>query len=229
MHDQDPSGHGAARPEIGASEIKALVLDDSSFDRRRIRRLAGEMPLTIQFNEVSSIDGLDAVLDQNRFDIIFLDYHLPSGDGMEALGKVRAHMVNADCPAIMLTGHDTSELAVRSIKGGCNDYLSKDQLTSRTLANCIAGVLEGESVGDIPDINVLQKEQVLATAMQRYVKAIEPKVARAVQDVRAARKMAGKAQPLVNKHLAGVEQQCLKIWSALVDPRTVSDPGEWQN
>lgn len=210
-------------------EIKALVLDDSSFDRHRIRRLAGQMPLDVDFCEVSSIETLEDMLDRQKFDVVLLDYHLPSGNGLEALRKLRSHLVNSSCPAIMLTGHDTSELAVRSIKNGCSDYLSKDRLTSQTLAECIVSALQTPEMAETGAVQTVDREGVLAGAMRKYVEAIEPKIARAVQGVRAARRTGTGNETALGDHLNGIEQQCLRIWSVLVDPRTVAGVGDKRN
>lgn len=211
-------------------EIKALVLDDSSFDRQRIRRLASNLPMDIDFDEIASLDALDDVLDQERFDLILLDYNLPTGNGIEALKKIRGHVQNRNCPTIMLTGHDTSELAVRSIKSGCNDYIAKDDLTAGMLVECINAALEPATASPEADSDHnIDKEELLALVMRRYVEAIEPKVAKAVQDVRAARNATDEARPELRERLNAAEQQCLKIWSVLVDPRTVSSRGEVLN
>lgn len=222
----------AARQNTAHSrgEIKALVLDDSSFDRQRIKRLASGLPMDIAFDEIASLDALDAVLDEERFDLIILDYNLPTGNGIEALKKIRAHVQNRNCPTIMLTGYDTSALAVQSIKSGCNDYISKDQLTGRTLVDCIVAALEQARVAREPQPGAaLDKEELLAAVMRRYVEAIEPKVAKVVQDLRAAQHAEASDRSDLIHHLDGAEQQCLRIWSVLVDPRTVSSKGETLN
>jgi DNA-binding NtrC family response regulator len=56
-------------------------------------------------------------------DALMLDQVLPDGSGIDLLGRVRA--AAAALPVIMLTGHGSIELAVRAIKEGADQFLTK--------------------------------------------------------------------------------------------------------
>lgn len=230
MSDQGHIHRPGNAPPQTSPTVRALVLDDSSFDRHRIRRLANILPFDVQMEGVATIDELEVILDRRQFDVVLLDYHLASGNGFDALERLRANLLNAACPAIMLTGYDTSDLAVRSIRSGCSEYLSKEQLSARTLSERILSALARDRAepsdpgpGATPP---LDREDLLAAAMRRYVAAIEPKIGRAVQSLRHARRMAPAADGELAGHLADTEAQCLRIWSALVDPRTIAGAGD---
>ncbi len=60
---------------------------------------------------------------QNRPDIAILDYTLPDGNALELLPKLKAS--DSAIPVIILTGHGSIDLAVRAIKEGAEQFLTK--------------------------------------------------------------------------------------------------------
>ena len=54
---------------------------------------------------------------------VVLDHGLPDGDGIVTLGRLRE--MRPDVPVIMLTGLNDAETAVRALKAGADDYLTK--------------------------------------------------------------------------------------------------------
>lgn len=57
------------------------------------------------------------------YDAVTLDYSLPDGNAIELLPKLKA--IDAGVPIILLTGHVSIELAVRSIQLGAEQFLVK--------------------------------------------------------------------------------------------------------
>jgi DNA-binding NtrC family response regulator len=54
---------------------------------------------------------------------VILDHGLPDGDGIQALGRLREK--RPDIPVIMLTGLNDAETAVRALRAGADDYMTK--------------------------------------------------------------------------------------------------------
>lgn len=129
-------------PLLGEPLINALILDDSKFDRRRIQRISRDMGLPILLDEVASITALRAILDEDSFDLIILDYRLTEGDGLQALALVRTHPAQALCATIMLAGGDDPDVARQALLNGCSDYLSKSQLTAQGLRRAVMEALD---------------------------------------------------------------------------------------
>lgn len=116
---------------IGVPEqkfIRALLLDDSNFDRARIRRLSNKTALGIHLDEVGSIDELDTAVRRASYDLILIDYRLPVGDGMTALSHILNDPMNRDAGKIMITGDAAVDTAVRAMRGGCHDFLIKESM-----------------------------------------------------------------------------------------------------
>lgn len=129
-------------PILGEPLINALILDDSKFDRRRIQRIIRDMGLPILLDEVASITALRAILDEDSFDLIFLDYRLAEGDGLQALALVQTHPAHALCATIMLAGGDDPDVARQALQCGCSGYLSKSQLTAQGLRRAVMEALD---------------------------------------------------------------------------------------
>ena len=122
-------------PEEGVfpNIIKALLLDDSTFDRARIRRMSQNTSLMVSLTEVSSIAEIKEAVAREAFDLIMIDYRLPQGDGLEVLAHVQACDLNSDVATIMITGNGDMETAVTAMRNGCHDFLTKEAMTAEQL------------------------------------------------------------------------------------------------
>lgn len=114
--------------------IRALLLDDSSFDRARIRRLSTKAEMPVQLDEVGSIEEMDRAVHAEKYDLILIDYRLPVGDGMQALEHVLSTPKNRDAGKIMITGDGAVDTAVRAMRNGCHDFLPKSEMTAEALS-----------------------------------------------------------------------------------------------
>ncbi|MDD8018608.1 MAG: response regulator [Bacteroidota bacterium] len=81
-----------------------------------------------------------AMLKEDRFDVILLDYHIDSMNGIEILEWINAQKI--DTPVIMLTAAGTEEVAVNAMKLGAYDYIRKERLELNHLPVVINGVHE---------------------------------------------------------------------------------------
>src|SRR5882672_1946081 len=76
--------------------------------------------------EVTGVkDGAAAIraVEDEAFDLVFLDVRMPGMDGLAALGKMREHRPAA-CVVVM-TAHGTMETAIQAMQRGAYDYLTK--------------------------------------------------------------------------------------------------------
>ena len=89
---------------------------------------------------VPSIDAAEKELAKASYDMIFLDYQMPNGTGLEFL-KRNADKVR-ETPVVMLTGQGAEEIAVEAMKLGAYDYLSKASLTLDLVPIVINNVYE---------------------------------------------------------------------------------------
>lgn len=121
--------------------IRALLLDDSNFDRERIRRLNHKTELGVQLDEVGSIEELEGAVRLASYDLIFIDYRLPVGDGMAALSHILDDPMNRDAGKIMITGDAAVDTAVQAMRGGCHDFLTKETMSVETLRDAMLNAM----------------------------------------------------------------------------------------
>jgi DNA-binding NtrC family response regulator len=98
---------------------KVLIVDDEPALRFAVQEVLEEHGL-----EVISADSAAAALRAiDDVDVVVSDYMMPDMDGMELLERIRT--VRPALPVILVTAHGSERLAVRALKQGAYDYLSK--------------------------------------------------------------------------------------------------------
>lgn len=158
--------HAASNPSSITStipvprEIRALLLDDNNFDRARIKRLSRKTNLSIRMDEVDSIAQLDEAVARENYDLILIDYRLPVGDGMEALDHVLQNDMNKDAGKIMITGDGARRTAIEAMRGGCHDFLTKEEMDVAALRQAMLNALTAASQ---------QQAQVAQAAYQKEI------------------------------------------------------------
>ncbi|MBI5281059.1 MAG: sigma-54-dependent Fis family transcriptional regulator [Candidatus Solibacter usitatus] len=79
------------------------------------------------------------LLSRERFDLALVDIKMPGVDGIEL--QVRLHEIDPGMPVIIMTGYASVETAVRALKNGAYDYITKpfdpDELV-HLISNAIA-------------------------------------------------------------------------------------------
>jgi|GEM_PF-3174837 len=93
---------------------------------------------------VSSISEFRTVNESIRSDVIVLDLSLPDSEGIETILKVKS--MADPIPVIVLTGEDDDDMAVKSIKKGAQEYLSKSQLTTLSIVRIIVQAIERQKI-----------------------------------------------------------------------------------
>jgi two-component system response regulator AtoC len=98
---------------------RVLLVDDEPSVRAALKELVegrGWEPLVAR----SGVEALDLV---DRADAVVTDFSMPEMDGMQLLRSVRDR--DETLPVILLTAHGSERLAVRAIKAGAYEYVTK--------------------------------------------------------------------------------------------------------
>ena len=90
------------QPISGLSELKVLIVDDSSLARRHEQDTLQSLGFC-QFAHADDGDVAVELLQQNRFDLLITDYHMPRMDGRTLTEYVRQHSNCRELPIIMVT------------------------------------------------------------------------------------------------------------------------------
>ncbi len=102
-------------------EKNILIIDDDKIildSLCEFLRLEG-----FQTSGAETLKGALAKLEQERYSLVITDVNLPDGDGLELLDIIREN--HPQTVAIVITGYGTIESAVKSIKQGAYEYLTK--------------------------------------------------------------------------------------------------------
>ncbi len=100
---------------------RILFADDEDDVRALVRdQLSGE-----GFQVETAADGNEAMslLRQQHFDLVLLDIKMPGKDGLEVLAFMKQEKLSPR--TIMLTAVDELSVAIRAVKMGANDYITK--------------------------------------------------------------------------------------------------------
>ncbi|HEY3730065.1 MAG TPA: sigma-54 dependent transcriptional regulator, partial [Steroidobacteraceae bacterium] len=71
----------------------------------------------------SDLAGARALLGTQRFDLCLTDMRLPDGDGLDLVAHIQSHL--PQLPVAVITAHGNVESAVRALKLGAFDFVSK--------------------------------------------------------------------------------------------------------
>ncbi len=105
------------------SGVKALVVDDALSVRKHMEVQLGLYGMDINFAETGE-DALEYI-QENVYDIIFLDVMLPGVDGLKVCKEIKSHNMSKATPVVMLTGKDGKIDKIKGKMAGANEYLTK--------------------------------------------------------------------------------------------------------
>ena len=156
--------------------VRIVVVDDEDSVRKRCVRLLAKRG----FQAVGATDGsvaLDMVR-RNTCDVMLVDIRMPGMDGIKLLEHVKAF--NPNIEVIMMTGYAAVDSAVKAMKCGASDYLTKpfelDQLLQAVRA-VVAWRCFGDDQRQLrrtlqlsgPDTDVLVGNSEAMRAVRRFI------------------------------------------------------------
>jgi diguanylate cyclase (GGDEF)-like protein len=121
--------------------IKLLLVEDDHKEALRINNMLKE-GLQNQYTleqRLSVSEALDLV-QQETFQAIILDLHLPEGQSFESIPQFIQYCPEA--PILILSGVEDEAQAILAVKSGAQDYLIKGQTSSSTLCRAIRYAIE---------------------------------------------------------------------------------------
>ena len=104
-----------------ASKDKVLIVEDQPSVRFGLRSLLEGEGYRVLESETGE-QALPIVTEKSP-QLILLDLRLPDTDGLDLLPRIKA--IDDDVPVIILTAHGTIETAIRALKEGAENFLTK--------------------------------------------------------------------------------------------------------
>lgn len=122
--------------------MKIFVVEDDKFYNKLIEH---HLKLNPDFEIQTFYNGQD-LLDKlsDNPDIISLDFSLPDMTGHDVLAKVRNYDPNIE--VVVISGQDNISTAVKLLKEGAYDYITKDENIKERLLNTIHKIRESKSL-----------------------------------------------------------------------------------
>jgi len=161
--------------------VRIVVVDDEDSVRKRCVRLLAKRG----FQAVGATDGTVALemVRRNVCDIMLVDIRMPGMDGIKLLEHVKAS--NPHVEVIMMTGYAAVDSAVKAMKCGACDYLTKpfelDQLLQAVRAVVARKCLvdegpesRGRPLPDSHDDSMLVGDSQVMQDVRRFIDKVAP-------------------------------------------------------
>ncbi len=133
---------------------KVLLVEDDRGIRFGIRNFLAGRDFDVE--EAETLKQGEELYKQTRPDIVILDYSLPDGNALEVLPRLKA--ADSSIPIVILTGHGSIDLAVRAIKEGAEQFLTKP-VQMQALLVVIERLLDNQRVRKRESVHTSQQER----------------------------------------------------------------------
>lgn len=187
---------------------RVLLIEDDRGIRFGIRNfLVGR---DYDVDEAETLKQGEELFRQNRPDLAILDYNLPDGNALEVVPRLKGS--DQGIPIIILTGHGSIDLAVRAIKEGADQFLTKP-VQMQALLVVIERLLDNQRV---------RNRDQIRTTQQARSGPIDPFIgsSRQIQELRAqVDRIASTDRPILILGETGTGKSVLAQWLHRNGPR----------
>ncbi|OIQ94800.1 phosphoserine phosphatase RsbP [mine drainage metagenome] len=155
--------------------LTVLLVEDDPGDAHLVGyALKSERAPSFKVLHVETLAEAVAGLKENpEIGVVLLDLSLPDSFGLETVTRMQAEAPRL--PIVIMTGHDDPEFAAKALETGAQDYLVKNDASSRTISRAIryaitrkSAELERQSLAErvVAQQRILMQEVSAARAMQ---------------------------------------------------------------
>ncbi|UWR63767.1 response regulator [Phaeobacter inhibens] len=202
-----------SHPTLPSGNLCVLVLDDSEFDRTRMRRLIAQADRTVEVITCSDIQDLEKALDENVVDLCLIDHQLRDASGLDAVAVVKKRLETEEVPVVMISGREDTEAVVSSMRAGCVDYVGKGNLTAEKLHgviyNSIAETFSNPAMkSEVQDAT----RNVIRGMAEGCMSELQPKLRRMYRQISFIRGCHNQGLTPSPEALDEIETHCLNIW-----------------
>jgi len=124
-----------------AAKKKILIVDDHPLVREGLRRIIDSQPDLTVCGEASNAKEAVAAVATHQPNLVLLDLSMPGRDGIDLTKQL--WLDNSKLPVLVLSMHDESVYAERSLRAGARGYIMKSE-SPETLLAAIRRILSGE-------------------------------------------------------------------------------------
>lgn len=137
--------------------MKILIVDDQHLFRKAFIRLLKVLSsFSVECCEAQNGQEAIEILNNQSFELVFLDVSMPTMNGVDACRIIRTH--HKSLPIIILTQFDNESLILHFYDEGVNSFLSKG-VSEEELMNAISSVRNGEKYFPPTIKSIIQKRK----------------------------------------------------------------------
>ena len=154
---------------MSINEQKILIVDDDPIVVKSLKDL-----LAVRgFNPDSAIGGQEAIcqLNQNQYDLVLLDLHMPYVNGHDVMEHIRKNRINTS--VIIVSGETSFEAAKKACSLGAYDFLRKPYAADELLIT-INNALKEKHL--FKQNNFMQKQLAESERLHRYIVNTSPDI-----------------------------------------------------
>ena len=140
------------------NKIAVLLIEDSSTDANITEELlqtAGQ-PKSSFFHSRELVESL-TLLDENHYDIVFLDLELPGTAGTDSIRRLNE--ASPTTPIIVLAAESDEAAGVRALQQGAQDYLIKGRISPDLLARSLRYSIDRKQLSHENALLVKERER----------------------------------------------------------------------
>ncbi len=112
-----------ARPQIGDSPARILVVDDERDNRELLEVILGWEGFVILM--AASGEEALAIVAEQPLDLILLDVMMPGMNGYELAAKIKGGPATKSIPILIITALADRDARIRALSAGADDFLAK--------------------------------------------------------------------------------------------------------
>src|SRR5262245_26177413 len=150
-----------------------LVVDDEPDLLELVSLTLGRMNLRTR--TASDLESARRLLKAERFDLCLTDMRLPDGDGLDLVAWIQEH--RASVPVAVITAHGNVESAVRALKLGAFDFVSKP-LDLGVLRKLVGSAIKLGTAGEDTTASLRGPRLIGSSAAMEQVREMIARVAR---------------------------------------------------
>jgi CheY-like chemotaxis protein/anti-sigma regulatory factor (Ser/Thr protein kinase) len=125
----------AAKPHAADAPVSALVVEDDPVNQVVVHEMLKKIGCEVDV--VDNGEGATRAVRERRYDIVFMDCHMPVLDGLEATRRIRVWEQQRNGGAVVivaLTADSLASFRQRCLEAGMNDFITKPVTTSQLAA-----------------------------------------------------------------------------------------------
>ena len=123
----DEDNESAEKEQLDFSKYNLLLVEDVEVNREIVMALLEDTNINIDVAE-NGVEAVEKYIENSdKYDLIFMDIHMPIMDGYEATKAIRADQQTSSkqTPIIAMTANAFKEDVLRCLESGMNDHISK--------------------------------------------------------------------------------------------------------